>query len=371
MECREHIDLARETAEQSFVLLRNEGNLLPLDNSVSIAVVGDLADEINLGDRGSSMVTSTEVATPLAGLRAYGNEANVSGFGSADNLSGLGDFNVAVVVAGLTFREEGEFIPTQQQDAEGSELARGGDRDNLRLPIDQEEMISRVASVAKKTVVLLEGGSAIDVSPWVDEVDALVMIWYPGREGGHAVARILFGEVCPSGRLPVTFPRSIKDLMDWDIQALDVPHDLYHGYRYLDRENTSARYPFGFGLSYTSFAFDGLQVERTIDRFFFNVTVTNTGTRAGATVPQVYLSCTNSSVERVKRELKGFGRLELEPGDTVDLEIEICDEDLCYYDPESGWTLETCTYDFWVADSAEDMVLQTTWSFDGEDWLPE
>ena len=370
VESEAHIALARQAAEQSFVLLKNSSGVLPLNRSQRIAVVGDLADAINLGDRGSSSVTSSSVSSPLQGLRAFSNESEIEWFSSVSDVSGVDAFDVVVVVAGLTYREEGEFIPTQQQEAEGSELARGGDRENLRLPIIQENLIADAARIAKKTVVLLEGGSAIDVSSWVDDVDALMMIWYPGREGGHAIARVLFGEVSPSGRLPVTFPHAMKDLMDWDIQAMDVRHDLYHGYRYLDREERTARYPFGYGLSYTSFSFDGMQVERAGDRFFFNVTVTNTGMSRGASVPQVYVSCLESEVERVAKELKGFGRLELEPGESVDLEIEISDEALCYFDPQNGWTLESCLYDFWLADSAEDLVLQTTWRFDGEDWWP-
>ena len=315
------------------------------------------------------MVTATRVVTPLAGLRAYGNGNQVTYFGSSDELAGLSEFGVCVVVAGLTYREEGEFIPTQQQDAEDdNDLARGGDRTDLRLPLEQEALIQRVADQARKTVVLLEAGSAIEVVPWVDHIDALVMIWYPGCEGGHAIARVLFGEVNPSGRLPVTFPRSIRQLMDWDVSALDIEHDLYHGYRYLDRNGETAQYPFGYGLGYSTFSFDGFHAERTDDGFLLNATVTNVGRRAGTSIPQIYVSQPDSRIERVNKELKGFGRVEVEPGESVDLEIEILDQDLCYYDPENGWTLEACSYEFWLADSAEDLQQRLAWSFDGETW---
>ena len=210
----------------------------------------------------------------------------------------------------------------------------------MRLPVAQEELILEVASTAKKTVVLLEGGSAIEVSPWLEQVEGLMMIWYPGCEGGHAVASVLFGETCPSGRLPVSFPRSIGQLMDWDTTALDVTHDLFHGYRYLDREGETPAFPFGFGLSYTTFSLDGLQVERAEDRFVFSVTVTNTGEREAAAVPQLYVSYDASKVIRAVRELKGFGRIELAPGEMADLQMEVTDEDLKYFDPDDGWTLE-------------------------------
>ena len=371
VECEAHIELAREVAEKSFVLLKNE-DVLPLTTSQKIAVIGDLAAIANLGDRGSSMVTSTEVTTPLAGLQAYSNEVDLTFFESNSDLSHLDEFDVALVVAGLTYREEGEFIPTQQQEAEDeSEFARGGDRMDLRLPLEQEALIKEVAQHQCKTVVLLEGGSAIEVSPWSDEVDALMMIWYPGREGGHALARVLFGDVDASGRLPVSFPRNISQLMDWDINALDVPHDLFHGYRYLDRAGERAQFPFGFGLSYTQFSMDGLQAERTDDGFLFNVSVTNTGVRPGVAVPQLYAGCPDSHVLRVKKELKGFGRLTIEPGESVDLEIEVLDADLHYFDPDDGWTLEPCLYQFHAGFSADELILDSPWQFDGEDWEPQ
>lgn len=370
VECREHIELAREVAEKSFVLLKNDA-VLPLSTTQSIAVVGDLADVANLGDRGSSMVTSSEVTTPLAGLRALGNEVVINYYGSDAGLSDIGESDVAVVVVGLTYKEEGEFIPTQQQESDGSDLARGGDRADLRLPESQEQLIRQVALTAKKTIVLLEGGSAIDVSSWVNEVDALMMVWYPGREGGHAIARVLFGTVSPSGKLPVSFPQSIRQLMDWDITALDITHDLYHGYRYLDKKAARPAFPFGFGLSYTEFTLQGLQVERAFDRFFLNVSVKNTGDSAGGAVPQLYVSYRDSAVERPVKELKGFGRVELEPGEVVDLEIELSDEELCYYDPRDGWVLEACIYEFRVGQVSDNLPLESTWRFDGEDWLPE
>ena len=369
VECKAHIELAREVAEKSFVLLKNE-NVLPLRRNQKIALVGDLAKIANLGDRGSSMVTSTTVATPLDGLLACGHDIHLEYFASDADISSLGEFDVALVVAGLTYREEGEFIPTQQQEAGGSDLARGGDRADLRLPEDQEALIRQVSAHAAQTLVLLEGGSAIEV-PWVDAVDGLMMIWYPGREGGHALARVLFGDVDASGRLPVSFPRSVRQLMDWDITALDVTHDLFHGYRYLDQTGEKARFPFGFGLSYSHYSLDGLRAERRDDRFLFNVTVTNTGERAGVVVPQLYVSYQDSHVLRAVRELRGFGRVTPAAGESVDLEIEVIDEDLRYFDADNGWTLEQCRYDFRVGFSADDLPLASCWRLDGQQWSPQ
>jgi len=373
VECEEHISLAREAAESSFVLLKND-NVLPLqdDAGIRIAVVGDLAETINLGDRGSSFVTSSKVSTPLQGLRAYIKNAEIEFFNSGDDFQGLAKFDVSIVVAGLTYIDEGEFIPTQQQESEGGDLARGGDREFLALPELQRSLIEKVAKASNKTVVLLEGGSAIQVSDWLASVDALLMVWYPGREGGSAIANVLFGDVAPSGKLPVSFPLSMNQLMEWDVHALDVNHDLLHGYRYLDHHGHEPQFPYGFGLSYTTFTLDALQVEKDSGSFRLVVSVTNTGTVAGAEVVQLYVECLESNVFRVPRELKGFGKVNLEPGETIDIELELVDADLKYFEPANnkGWVLEACRYNFQIGTSSRDLPLSSSWKFDGEDWQP-
>ena len=156
--------------------------------------------------------------------------------------------------------------------------------------------------------------------------------------------------------------------MEWDVATMDVKHDLYHGYRYLDRNREVAQYSFGYGLSYSAFSLDSFEVKRASDSFLLTISVTNIGQRLGATVPQVYVGHLDSKIERVSKELKGFGRVELGPSESVDLQIEILDQDLCYYDIENGWTLEACSYLFLLADSAEDIQLKSTWLFDGECW---
>ena len=200
VECEEHVKLARIAAEQSFVLLKND-DILPLKDvpGLKIAIVGDLADTINIGDRGSSFVTSTQVSTPLDGIRSYVKNASIEYFKSNDDFAALIDFDLTIVVAGLTYIEEGEFIPTQQQDAEEGDLARGGDRQLLDLPDHQLSLIDRATSHSTKTLLLLEGGSAIHLEAWLDKVDALMMVWYPGREGGSAIANVIFGDVSPGG----------------------------------------------------------------------------------------------------------------------------------------------------------------------------
>ncbi len=369
VECDEHVALAREAAEKSMVLLKNAAELLPLERTgdTRIALVGDLADEINLGDRGSSMVTSTRVSKPLDGIRAAAGGATVTHFASDADLTGLADFDVCVVVAGLSYRDEGEFIPTAQQEAEGGDLARGGDRESLALPAAQRDLIERAATVARRTVVVLQGGSAIVVRDWIDDVEALLMTWYAGREGGLALGRVLFGDVCPSGRLPVSFPRHDDDLLPWDVAALSVEHDLLHGYRWLDHHAVAPEFPFGFGLSYTRFDLSELRVTRSEDEdasgggFRCRVGVHNVGARAGAAVVQLYVSCSDSRVFRVPKELRGFGRVELEADGRATLEFALPDADLCFWDVETeSWQLEDCRYRFRVGSSSADLPLEAT-----------
>ncbi|HEX7038339.1 MAG TPA: glycoside hydrolase family 3 C-terminal domain-containing protein [Pseudomonadales bacterium] len=371
VECDAHVALAREAAEKSLVLLKNAHDLLPLEDraGLTIAVVGELADLANLGDRGSSMVQSSEVTTVLAGLRAAVGHAEVLYVGADEDWSCLADADVTVAVAGLTYRDEGEFIPTAQQQAEGGALARGGDRVDLALPAPQRRLIERAAEHGRRVVVVLEGGSAITMSEWIDRVDAVLMAWYPGREGGHAVAAALLGRSNAFGRLPVSIPQHIGQLMPWDPGARHVPHDLLHGYRWLDHHGLEPAFPFGYGLCYTRFTLEELRVTRAGDGFLVEVTVRNAGTRAGAAIPQLYVSCRESAVFRPPKELKGFGRLELAAGESAVLEVTLADRDLRYFDERAhGWRLEPCVYELRVGQSSRDLPLASVWRFDGTDW---
>ncbi len=370
VECDAHVALAAEVAEQSIVLLKNEADLLPLNDSpgLRVALIGDLANIANLGDRGSSFVSSTTTVSPRAGLEQHIRHGTLEYFASDADLSDVDGFDVAIVVAGLTYKEEGEFIPTAQQVAEGGDLARGGDRGDLALPQHQLDLIRRVSVRAKRTVVVLEGGSAILVDDWINDVDALLMAWYPGREGGHAIARLLFGAANPSGRLPVSFPRTMNQLMPWNIAALNVPHDLLHGYRYLDHHGHEPSFPFGFGLSYTRFALTDATVERSSNGFRIHVTVTNTGAREGATVVQLFVACLQSKVFRVPQELKGFGRVSIAAGERVRLEIDVADDDLRYYDATRGWQLEPCGYEFRLGLSSRELHHRIGWRLSGTTW---
>lgn len=371
VESEQHLSLAREASRKSLVLLKNAGAVLPIDRSVAtkIAVVGDLADSINLGDRGSSMVTSSEVITPLDGLRAAAGDCDLSFFASDADFAALADFDVTIVVAGLTYLDEGEFIPSAQAESDGDDLARGGDRDSLNLPADQRELITRAAAASKQCVVVLQGGSAIVVSDWLASVDALLMSWYGGCQGGAALAEVIFGDHGPGGRLPVSIPRSERDLMEWDTQALSVPHDLLHGYRWLDAHQTTAEFCFGYGLSYSTFDLSAMSIERDGDGFVVTVNASNVGAVRATVVPQLYVSVQNSQVMRVPTELKGFASLELDAGESRLVRLYVSDEELCFFDEAlDDFRLEPADYVFRIGQSLVELPLLRHWRFDGSAW---
>ncbi|MDZ7685650.1 MAG: glycoside hydrolase family 3 C-terminal domain-containing protein [Gammaproteobacteria bacterium] len=187
---------------------------MPLDPSVRIAVAGDLAGTENLGDRGSSLVTSSEVITPFQGIQNAIADARF--FGSEEDFDSLADYDVTVLVVGLTYVEEGEYIPTQQQEAEGSDLARGGDRATLALP-DAPTRPHRQGAPPRETSSWSSSKAAAPSRSrigWTPPMRS-IMAWYPGCRGGEALARVLLGDACPSGKLPVTFAASMNQLPPW------------------------------------------------------------------------------------------------------------------------------------------------------------
>jgi beta-glucosidase len=355
--CAEHAALAREVARESIVLLKNDGALLPLDRArtARIAVVGVLAGEKNLGDRGSSYVSPPYAVTPLAALqeRAHGIVLDVvaSDAPTADELVRVALADVAIVVAGLSSADEGEGQIT------------AGDRLRLELSDAHEKMILDVARANPRTVVVLEGGSAIAVERWVDHVPALLMAWYPGMEGGHAIAEVLLGEVNPSGRLPVTFARSEEQLPPFVNDRDEVEYGFLHGYRLADHAGFEPRFPFGFGLSYTTFEHRSLTLESEAIApdgvLRAHVEVANTGRLAGTEVVQLYVGASASRVERAPRDLRAFTRVHLAPGETKTVALALAARDLAYWDEAArGWIVEDVEYVAYAGASSRDLPLR-------------
>jgi beta-glucosidase len=358
-----HVALARSAAEQSMVLVRND-NLLPLDAAMGgrIAVIGRLAAIPNLGDGGSSNVHPPSVITPLDGLRAAFASATIEH--SDDDPSIAAEAEVAVVVVGYTLDDEGEYIdnagtealmfmfpppdhPTLGNEAtlpeftrheftatDAGRMAAGGDRSSLRLSAADEALIAEVVAVNPRTIVAVMSGSAV-VMPWAQSVAAVVMTWYPGMEGGHALGGILSGEVNPSGRLPFAIPTDEAHLVHFDRDATAETYDLLHGQWYLDEQGNAAAFPFGFGLSYTSFELG----EATWDGSAVSVKVTNTGSRSGATVVQLFCGVDDSAFSRPRRRLTGFRRVELAAGESQGVTITV-DEAAIAIRSNGSWLIE-------------------------------
>ena len=409
--CPEHLHLAREAARQAIVLLRNQPLAsgqppLPLNDVRSLAVIGPLADAVNLGDRGSSDTRPPvgSVVTPLQGLRQARPDlaiAHSDGRQPRQAAELAARCDAAVVVAGLDWRQEGEHIhpgdiaPILEQMPPPDWLRNGplwpalrpswrrftrlvawitsfasarqggdfaaGDRTQLRLPADQVALIRAVAAANPRTVVVLMGGGAILTSEWDQLVSGLLLLWYPGEQGGHALAEVLFGAVSPSGRLPFALPGSEASLPPFEPRAERVTYDLWHGYRRQHRRGEAAAYPFGFGLSYSRFVLR--QLTAALQRgseagppwVELAVSVRNDGLMQAAEVVQVYLEPPGLRLERPRRQLVAFQRVMLQPGETQRLTLAIPLRRLACFDPEQdAFVVEEGMHRLVVARHADD-----------------
>jgi beta-glucosidase len=362
--------VARRAATASMVLLKNEGGLLPLDAKKvkSVAVIGPSASVPRAGG-GSSLVRTKYTVTPLDGIKeaagagvavSYALGAAMVGEESPTTPQALLDeavalakkSDVAVVVVGYSFKLESE----------------GFDRASMDLPAGQDDLIKAVAAVNKNTVVVVAAGSPITMTGWLPSVPGLLYAWYGGQETGHAVGDLLFGIATPSGKTPVTFPKRIEDSTahgSYPGQNLRVTYaeGIYVGYRGFDKRKVEPLFPFGFGLSYTTFEYSGLKVSRpTLKKggtLEVSVQVKNTGTRAGDEIVQLYLRDLKSSIDRPEKELKGFRRVALQPGQTRAVSFTIDEAALSFFDPgKKAWIAEAGDFEALVGASSRDIRLR-------------
>ncbi|MFX1580000.1 MAG: glycoside hydrolase family 3 C-terminal domain-containing protein, partial [Promethearchaeota archaeon] len=261
----------------------------------------------------------------------------------------------------------------------------GGDsesRDRASLNLDEEQVkkIKQIASYHPKTVVCLIAGSPIAMNEWIGEVEAVMMCWYGGMEAGHAIANVLFGDVSPSGKLPLTFPKRLEDSPAHSTgNPRNYPGDedkriyydegIYVGYRWFDKKKIEPLFPFGFGLSYTKFEYGDVSLNRQSmskpDAIIaVNVDITNTGQRAGSEVIQVYSNDVDSSIDRPPQELIGFEKVRLNPGESISAAIKIRAEDLAFYDAaRHGWRIEPGEFKLLVGKSSRNIFEDTEISY--------
>ncbi|MFX0135987.1 MAG: glycoside hydrolase family 3 C-terminal domain-containing protein, partial [Candidatus Hodarchaeota archaeon] len=357
--CEEHTQLALEAALKSIVLLKNENKLLPLERNKikKILVLGKLANKPNIGDEGSSRVYPPYVITPYQGIKNSAGDVEVL-YDSGKNINRAQEMakntDVIIIVAGYTHKDEGEHV-----------IFKGGDRDSLRLKPKDEKLISTIATINKNVIVVLEGGSAIIMESWKNKVSAILMAWYPGMEGGNAIGKIIFGDFNPCGKLPIVFPQSSAQLPFFKSKTKSIEYGYYHGFRLMEKKGYEPAFPFGFGLSYTTFTYDNLQIDKdSINRqesIIVSVDVTNTGEIDGEEIIQMYVGYINSSIDRPIKDLKGFGKLKLQVGETKRITLELNASDLAYYDQESyEWKIEEIEYIVYVGPSSKNQDLLST-----------
>jgi beta-glucosidase len=393
----------RQVARESIVLLKNEKNLLPLDKKKvkKLLVVGENANRQHAPGGGSAEIKALYELTPLMGLHmllggnaeivykpGYFNEdlgniwANIDENGQADSLKqddgakktasderkkhqeemndkylkealeAAGDADAVIYVGGLT----------HDYDTEGK------DRENMKLPYNQDRLISKLLEVRPDTVIVLTAGSPVDMREWIDNADTLVFNWYAGMEGGIALAEVLFGEVNPSGRLPETFPICEKDCPAATLgefpgdDSVSYGEDIFVGYRYYDTYDIDTAFPFGYGLSYTEFVMSGLMaevLEDTKDNINVKVSfnVSNIGDRAGATVAQLYVADKYPKVRKAAKELRAFEKVYLEKGETKEITLILEKEAFSYYDEKTKqFKADAGNYMLLLADNADEVL---------------
>ena len=348
-----HHALARRAAEESLVLLKNEGSLLPLAAGAKVAVIGDFAKNPRYQGAGSSMVNSTQVDVLLDKL--IDSELNVIGYQQGFDRHGKPDAALQKSACELATQADTVVLCMGLDEIAESE---GLDRSNLRLAQNQVDLLQAVAAVNPKIVVVLYSGSVVE-TPWLDNCQALLYAALGGQAGAGAVADALTGKVNPCGKLAETWPLAYADVpsaADFATRRKTVEYreGLYIGYRYFTTAEKAVRFPFGYGMSYTTFAYSDMAA----DEQGVSLTVTNTGSVAGTEIVQLYVAKKNSELFRPARELKGFARVTLAPGEKQRITIALDDKAFRFRNVKANrWEIEGGEYELLVGASVEDIRL--------------
>ena len=348
-----HHALARRAAAESLVLLKNEGSLLPLAAGSKVAVIGDFAKNPRYQGAGSSMVNSTQVDVLLDKL--IDSELNVIGYQQGFDRHGKPDAALQKSACELATQADTVILCMGLDEIAESE---GLDRSNLRLAQNQVDLLQAVAAVNPKIVVVLYSGSVVE-TPWLDNCQALLYAALGGQAGAGAVADALAGKVNPCGKLAETWPLAYADVpsaADFATRRKTVEYreGLYIGYRYFTTAEKAVRFPFGYGMSYTTFAYSDMAA----DEQGVSLTVTNTGSVAGTEIVQLYVAKKNSELFRPAKELKGFARVTLAPGEKQRITIMLDDKAFRFWNVKANrWEIEGGEYELLVGASVEDIWL--------------
>lgn len=353
---KEHQTLARRIAEEGIILLKNEDNILPLerDDIQKIAILGPNADRQMAEGGGSSAVKPPHEITPMEGIVEKCNR-------EVEITDSISEADYVFLVVGLN-HEEGN-------DCENA------DRTSIKLPSNQIELINTTVEDNSNTIVIFINGGPISMEDWIERVPAIIEAWYPGMEGGRALADIIFGDCNPSGKLPVTFPKRLSDspahISDKTYPGNDkviYEEDILVGYRYFDTNEIEPLFPFGYGLSYTTFNYNNLELDKgelgQNDTLMIQMDITNSGPREGAEIVQLYIQDKKSKVLRPEKELKRFRKVSLKPGEKETLTFKITKDDLVYFDEkENDWVIEEGEFTVLIGGSSRDIHLNGSFEY--------
>lgn len=358
-ECHEQ---AIDAARRSMVLLKNENQILPLKNGCKVAVIGDFAETSRYQGAGSSLIEPTCLDNALDALQKTGLEI----VGYARGFKRLGGKSRRLRDQAVTLARQAETVLLFFGLDEGSE-AEGIDRQHMRLNANQVDLLHELYLVKQNIVIILSGGAPVEM-PWSDQAKAVLHGYLGGQGGGSAVADLLVGRANPSGKLAESYPLRYEDVSSSHLypgQQLTSEHreGIYIGYRYFDTVGAPVQFPFGFGLSYTTFRYENLRLRDELVSF----EIENTGELAGEEIAQVYISKDSPEVFRPEKELKGFIKVPLEPKERKTVEIQLDDHAFAYYNTlENNWVVEPGTYRVQVGASSRDIRLSVTLELSGQ-----
>ena len=362
----EHHKLAREIASQCMVLMKNDNNILPLKKDANIAVIGEMARTPRYQGAGSSLINPISLDSAYSTLKDMGVNFNFAQGYAAGKKDKKGDdyyiseavttakgADVALLFIGLTDEFETE----------------GNDRKHLHIPESHNRLVNEVLKVNKNVVVVLSGGAAIEM-PWADNVPAILNMFLTGQAGGSAVCDVLFGDVNPSGKLAETYPYALEDCSSYNYfpgtsVSVEYREGIYVGYKYYDTANKAVRFPFGHGLSYTTFEYSDVNVSadkiKDTDSVTVSFRIKNTGAVDGAEIAQLYVSDVESTIYRPVKELKGFRKVFLKAGEEKEVSITLDKRAFAYYNVKlHDWHVESGDFKILVGASSRDIKLETT-----------
>ncbi|MVX67015.1 glycosyl hydrolase [Clostridium chromiireducens] len=363
--CKEHISLALESARKGITLLQNQEQVLPLNKKMKkLLVLGSLAESKSTGDHGSSWVRPPYVISPIQGIKMVAPEVDII-YDSGDDTERAKQLakeaDAVVFVVGYDYNDEGEFV--SEDEAEGYTGSMGGDRKfSLGLHQNEIDLIKAVGPVNSNSIAVLIGGNMIMITEWKDYVSSIIMAYYPGMEGGKALAEILFGDVNPSGKLPFVIPYKESELPQVEWNTTSQYYDYYHGYTKLEKEGVKPLLPYGFGMSYTRFNISEAVFKIENNEVLASCRIKNTGKVEGTEIVQMYVGFKNSAIDRPIKVLRGFSRVSLMPEEEKEVTIACPVEKLSYFNEGNNqMELEHMEHEVYIGTSSsnEDLIMGT------------